>query len=199
MVLPDAAVLLLLLVAYNYYWYLQCYSLVRASAQEGCLPLHVRMCMPLSPTHSACTRRGTYASVVVYWTPISNPLTLWERGYVGVPGISLSLYLILTLVLHVCIHTCMTSTMLRPLASYTHTLVPIADVHTSILVLLPRLSFSVYVYHTYLYTYLCMCTCVPYSTRSVPHHTVPQYWYSATYTYTCVFPSIHIVYILVQA
>ena len=25
-----------------------------------------------------------------------------------------------------------------------------------------------------------MCTCVPYSTRSVPHHTVPQYWYSAT-------------------
>ena len=83
-------------------------------------------------------------------------------------------------------YTCMTSTMLRPLASYTHTPVPIADVPTYILVLLPRLSFSVYVYHTYLYTYLCMCTCVLYSTRSVPHHTVPQYWYSATYTYTCV-------------
>ena len=101
--------------------------------------------------------------------------------------------------LSVCIHTCMTSIMLRPLASHTHTTVPVACVHTSTLVLLPRLSFSLYVYHTYLYTYLCMCTCVPYSTRSVPHHTVPQYWYSATYTYTCVFPSIHIVYILVQA
>ena len=53
--------------------------------------------------------------------------------------------------------------------------VSIACVHTSTLVLLPRLFFSVYVYHTYLYTYLCMCTCVLYSTRSVPPYgTLPH-------------------------
>ena len=34
-----------------------------------------------------------HASYGCYLTPISNPLTSWERGYVGVPGISLSLYL----------------------------------------------------------------------------------------------------------
>ena len=128
-----------------------------------------------------------------YWTPISNPLTSWERGYVGVLGFSLSLYLCSLLLVRMHPYTCMTYTMLRPLASYTHTPVPVADVHTYILVLLPRLLFFVYVYHTYLIHIHSMCTCVPYSTRSVPHHTVPQYWYSATpLTHLHVRSQVHI-------
>ena len=60
--------------------------------------------------------------------------------------------------------------MLRPLASYTHTPVPIACVHTSTLVLLPRLLLFVYVYHTYLYTYI-VCALV-YHTVHAPYHTI---------------------------
>ena len=72
--------------------------------------------------------------------------------------------------LSVCIHTCMTSIMLRPLASHTHTTVPVACVHTSTLVLLPRLSFSLYVDTTYLYTYI-VCALVYYPVHA-PYHNI---------------------------
>ena len=111
--------------------------------------------------------------------------------------VALSLYLCSLLLVRMHPYTCMTYTMLRPLASYTHTPVPVADVHTYILVLLPRLLFFVYVYHTYLIHIHSMCTCVPYSTRSVPHHTVPQYWYSATpLTHLHVRSQVHIYSLL---
>ena len=98
--------------------------------------------------------------------------------------------------LSVCI-LCMTSTMLRPLASYTHT--PVLPsvctyVHPCLgqyYTVLPRsLLLHVCVPHIPIHI-LCMCTCVLYSTRSIPYT-----WYSAasytspralisTYPYTC--------------
>ena len=124
---------------------------------------------------------------MVYWTPISNPLTSWERGYVGVPGISLSLYLCSPICLYVCILLYDVYNATPACIIYSYSCPLIACVHTSTLVLLPRLSFSVYV-TTYLYTYY-VCALVYYTVHAPYHHI----WYSATsYTSTCALLSIHI-------
>ena len=68
--------------------------------------------------------------------------------------------------LSVCI-LCMTSTMLRPLASYTHTTVPVACVHTSTLILL------------HVFAPLPFCVCVPH----IPIH-IPMYVHLCTIQYT---------------
>ena len=90
---------------------------------------------------------------------------------------ALSLYLCPLLLVRM--HTYgMTSIMLHPLASHTHTPVPLAVYYVH-LVLLTRLSFSVYVDTTYLYTYI-VCALVYYTVHaSVPHHMVSPYWYSS--------------------
>ena len=106
--------------------------------------------------------------------------------------------------LSVCI-LCMTSTMLRPLASYTHT--PILPsvctyVHPCLgqyYTVLPRsLLLHVCVPHIPIHI-LCMCTCVLYSTRSVPlcstlphltrHHVRSQVYIYYTYQYKHNIPS----------
>ena len=112
---------------------------------------------------------------MVYWTPICNPLTSWERAYVGVPGISLSLYLFLPTPYPYAYYVWR----LQCCARLHHILIllsSLACVHTSTLVLVSTIQyclalfFSMYVYHTYLYTYY---VCAPvYYTVHAPYHYV---------------------------
>ena len=82
--------------------------------------------------------------------------------------VALSLYLCPLLLVRM--HTYgMTSIMLHQLASHTHTPVPLAVYYVH-LVLLTRLSFSVYVDTTYLYTYI-VCALVYYTVHA-PYHNI---------------------------
>ena len=129
---------------------------------------------------------------MVYWTPISNPLTSWERGYVGVLGciISILMFSYLSIRMHTTVWR------LQCYARLHHILILLSShsvctyVHPCLAYVLystTRLSFSVYV-TTYLYTYY-VCALVYYTVHAPYHHI----WYSATsYTSTCALLSIHI-------
>ena len=114
-----------------------------------------------------------------YWTPISNPLTSWERGYVGVPGISLSLYLCSPICLYVCILLYDVYNATPACIIYSYSCPLIACVHTSTLVLrtyytVLRASPSLCMLpHTYTHTmYVHLCT-IQYTLRTTIYGTLP--------------------------
>ena len=101
---------------------------------------------------------------MVYWTPISNPLTLWERGYVGVPGISLSLYLCSLLLIRM--HTYMYDVYNATPACITYSYYCPCSVCT-------------YVHPCLAPAPLLLCVCVPH----IPIH-IPMYVHLCTIQYT---------------
>ena len=172
-------------------------STLLAITSSGVLLLYYQVCMA---TDSVSMDRWYARHLVllihhymVYWTPISNPLTLWERGYVGVPGISLSLYLCSLLLIRM------------------HTMYDVYNATPACIIYSYYCPCSVctYVHPCLAPAPLLLCVCVPHIPIHIPmyvHLCTIQYtlrttiWYSATsYTSTCALPSIHIVYILVQA